>query len=575
MLTSKRLFLVDEELGKKDDDHRPQEPSRFWRLSKRWKLPRLRRIILGVAALYMLYLFFRNMPTDLSPAPERFDPGLAETRQRTGMSWSPPAPSPVIPQRGPPPRDEFAPEGNLYYEGSIRFHSLGKTLFRFRRLPGAHGLPASRAVAFAGASLKSISGLLPLACKMANQQANEVHLVLMGRDDVSIEGIKHVNGIDDSDCPIYWHDGRVDYAQWSTDVHMEKAVASGWVYVQAYLSPQAVITQGESSEEAFFLQGIKKKARDLGTTHIVLPTASRDIMWMSSLDSHSLQAWNDVRVEILIQAPAESSGSFIRLIRSLKDADYLGSVPGLTIELPHDVDPQLLQFLKTMEWAPPASNKVTLRRRVRPGVLGAAEASLRTAEAFYPQDPNMTHVLMLSPQTELSAYFYHYLKQAMLKYKYSANAEQTASDLLGISLELPSSLPTNDGSFDPPTLDVRRSPSLGKRDMVPVSLGQVPNSNAALYFGDKWIEFQDFLSGRLAKEETPPPAKVISERYPAVMEYLLEFMREKDYYLLYPTAGDIEALATVHSDLFQFPEEYSEESWVKSTKPDNIDGQSN
>ena len=70
---------------------------------------------------------------------------------------------------------------------------------------------------------------------------------------------------------------------------MERAVASGLTYVHAYLSPQAVITQGESSEEVFFLQGIEKKARELETAHIVLPTAARDIMWMSSLDSRSLQ----------------------------------------------------------------------------------------------------------------------------------------------------------------------------------------------------------------------------------------------------------------------------------------------
>ncbi|KNG85345.1 hypothetical protein ANOM_006324 [Aspergillus nomiae NRRL 13137] len=561
MLTTKKPFLADEELGKKDDDHRPRKPSHFWRSSKQWKPPRLRRIVLGVAALYMLYVFFRNMPTDLSPAPERLNPALAETRQKAGMSWSP-TPSSAIPQRGPPPRDEFAPEGSLYYEGSVLFHSLGQTLYRFRKFPGVHGLPASRAVVFAGASLKSISDLLPLACKMAYQRANEVHLVLMGRDDVSIEGIQHVNGIDGSDCPIYWHDGRVDYAQWSTDARMERAVAAGLVYVQAYLSPQAVITQGESLEEVFFLQGIEKKARELSTTHIVLPTAARDVMWMSSLDSQSLQAWNDVRVEILIQAPTESSGSFIRLIRSLKDADYLGSVPGLTIELPHDVDPELLQFLKTMKWPSDASNKVTLRRRVRHGVLDAAEAALRTAEAFYPQDPNMTHVLMLSPQTELSVSFYHYLKHTVLKYKYSANAGQTASDLLGISLELPSSLPTKDESFNSPIIDTYRFASLDEREAMPVSLGQVPNSNAALYFGDKWVEFQSFISERLAKEETSSHEKVISERYPAVMEYLLEFMRARDYYLLYPAASGTQTLVTVHSDLFQIPEEYSEEGWA-------------
>lgn len=560
MLTSKKPFLADEELGKKDDDYRLQKHSHFWHPSKRWKLPRPRRILFGIITLYLLYLFFRNMPTDLSPAPERFNPALTEVRQRAGMPWSPSVPSPAIPQQSPPSRDELAPGGDLYYEGKIHFNDLGKTLYRFLKLPGAQGLLASRAVVFAGASLKSISDLLPLACKMANQRDNEVHFVFMGRDDVSIEGIQRVNGIDDGDCHINWHDGRADYAQWSTDARMERAIVSGLSYVQAFLSPRAIITQGNSLEEAFFLHGVERGTQDLWVTHIALPTAARDLMWMSFLDSHSLQAWNDFHIEILIQAPPESSGSLIRLIHSLKDADYLGSIPGLTIELPHDVDPQLLQYLRTMKWPPHMSSKVTLRRRVRAGAMDAAEASLRTAEAFYPQDPNTTHVLMLSPQTELSASFYHYLKYIALKYKYPATAEKTASNLLGVSLELPSSLPTKSELFNPDAIDTSHIPYLGDGETISVSLRQVPNSNAALYFGDKWVELHSFLSDRLADEESTSHKKIISEKYPAVMESLLELMRARGYYLLYPDAKGTRSLATVHDDLVQVPEEFSQES---------------
>ncbi|KAE8352637.1 armadillo-type protein [Aspergillus coremiiformis] len=559
MLTSKRPFLADEELGKKDDDHRPQKRSHLWRSSKRWKLPRPRRVLLGIITLYLVYLFFRNMPTDLSPAPERYNPALAEARQRAGISWSPPAASSAIPQQEPPPRDEFALEGDLYYEGNIRFYNLGKTLSRFRKLPGAYGLSSSRAVVFAGASLKSISDLLPLACKMANQRTNEVHLVLMGRDVVSIEGIQHVNGIDDSDCPINWHDSQVDYAQWSTDARMERAVVSGLGYVEAFLSPQAIITQGKLLEEAFFLRAVETRSQESGTTHIVLPSAARHIMWMSFLDSHSLQVWNDIHIEILIQAPVESSGSLIRLIRSLKDADYLGSMPSLTIELPHDVDPQLLQFLRTMKWPPHTSSKVTLRRRVRSGIMNSAEASLRTAEAFYPRDPNTTHVLMLSPQTELSASFYHYLKYILLKCRYSATAEQTASNLLGISLDVLPTPPTKGEPYNPPALDTSRIPNPDDGEALPLSLWQVPNSNAALYFGDKWVEFHSFLSDRLSMEETSSHETIISERHPAVMEDLLKLMRERGYYLLYPAAEGVHALATVHSDLLQLSEESSQD----------------
>jgi hypothetical protein len=40
---------------------------------------------------------------------------------------------------------------------------------------------------------------------MAAKRLNHVHFVLMGKEDVSIEGIKQVNGISDPECPMTWH----------------------------------------------------------------------------------------------------------------------------------------------------------------------------------------------------------------------------------------------------------------------------------------------------------------------------------------------------------------------------------
>jgi hypothetical protein len=208
--------------------------------------------------------------------------------------------------------------------------------------------------------------------------------------------------------------------------------------------------------------------------------------------------------------------------------------------------------------------------------MNAAEASLRTVEAFYPRDPGTTHVLMLSPQTELAASFFHYLKYTVLKYRYSATAKQKSLNLLGISLELPTSIPSNGGSFSPPASDTNFLPSSDDGESLPVFMWQAPSSNAALYFGDKWAEFHSFLSNRLAVEEAPERIssheKLISERYPSVMEYLLELMRARGYYLLYPAfpARGADALVTIHTDLYQYPEEFSREGPTKPTGPDSI-----
>lgn len=259
----------------------------------------------------------------------------------------------------------------------------------------------------------------------------------------------------------------------------------------------------------------------------------------------SLTAWNDFHIEILVQAPSESAGSLIRLIRSLERADYLGTVPSLTVELPVHTDPQLLYFLQRMSWPPHTSSKVTLRRRLPSGDLSDAEESARFVENFYPMDPNATHLLVLAPQTELAPSFYHYLKYLTLNYKHSARTTKLTPELFGISLELPSSTLAGAKPFSPP------EKALEGEGELPMFLWQAPNSNAALYFGDKWTELYSFLSRRLTVGGAKSSEEKVSKQYPAVLEYMLELMRAQNSFLAYPAfplRGN-SPLATIHSEL--------------------------
>jgi hypothetical protein len=267
--------------------------------------------------------------------------------------------------------------------------------------------------------------------------------------------------------------------------------------------------------------------------------------------------WNKIHIEMFVLAPSES-GSLIRLLKSLDAADYLGSTPSLTIELPQRADPQLLHFLKQPEALTQLAGHITLRRRIQPHHMDPAESSLRTVESFYPLDSETAHLLMLSSQAELGPSFYHYLKYTVLNYKHSARAKSVFSKLIGISLELPSSSPTTDSKlFAPPDITVK-----DREQFVPSFLWQAPNSNAALYFGDVWAEFHSFLSSRLSTPEsaTAPQTKLISEKYPAFMEHLLDMIRAKGYYLLYPSFPGIKfsSIATIHDDLYQRPEEFGD-----------------
>ncbi|KAJ5897856.1 hypothetical protein N7504_008144 [Penicillium tannophilum] len=542
--------LKDEELGKKDDDHRlPPARSRF--LPQLSKFPRPRRLIAAFIGLVLLYQFFKHMPTDLRPARERYDPRFGQQNPLPPKSPQ----SPVVPQIDIPSGSGTQGEENKgeLYDGKIKLYELASSLPSDKHPENV----LSGAVLFAGSDLHCITDMLPLACRMAREQRNHVHLALFGKEEVSVEGIKQVNGIVESDCPIVWHDSRPDYAAQSTDGRVARSVKGGLGFIETYIAPEVIITGRKDWENSFFLGGLERHLWEVGTPHIALPTTSRDLMWMASIDSTALKVWNDIRVDMVVHA-SQSAGSLVRLLRSLDAADYLGSTPKLTIELPPQIDQT--DLLGQINGLSQLKEHITLRRRITPPFMDPVEASLRTVESFYPLNPRVSHLLILSPDTEVAPSFYHYLKYSILAYKQSART--STSKLLGISLELPSTKPTTKEDYF-----LSPSPE-AKSGYIPSFLWQAPNSNAALYFGDKWAEFHSFLSHRL---DTPEPKasitsseKLVSTRYPSFMEYLLEMMRAKGYYILYPSFPDTGAssLVTVHQDLSQTPEEFIQDTKI-------------
>lgn len=125
-------------------------------------------------------------------------------------------------------------------------------------------------------------------------------------------------------------------------------------------------------------------------------------------------AWEKINIDILIQAPPAASGSLIHLLKSLSAVDFsAGSVPHLTIELPHDVDRATTEFLKTFQWPPGRSRsgsqprQLTLRHRIPRGRLTEEESSVRFLESFWPSSSKYSHVLVLSPQAQVSPQFFH------------------------------------------------------------------------------------------------------------------------------------------------------------------------
>jgi hypothetical protein len=561
MPLARRLLPDDEELGKKNDDHRPAKGVMGASTLRAWR-PRRKRVLIGIFAIYILYLFVKYIPTDVPPVSNRIDTRFGAPAGH-GQSSEPLDSAP----QGPPPRT-LTTTTEHYYDGPIKFYRLAPTL----GFPTASS-QANRNVLFAASSLTSASHIIPLACDMSKQNRNKVHFAIMGREEITIENLKQVNGVSDGDCDIIWHDGRPDYAPYSSNLRMEVSTRAALGHINKSMRLHAVLTDTSAREDDFFTKAINDKAKELGITRIELPANAIDgLQWMMKLDSDSLSAISNLQIEILIHAPAESSGSLIRLLRSLENADYFGlPYPRLTVELPQHIDVFTSNFLSNFRWPPESSgadSRLTLRHRIHPERLSAPEASIRTVESYYPTLITTSHVLVLTSQAELAPSYYHYLIFSLLEYKYSSSASWEIDNLFGISLELPTYHLNGSNTFIPPLDDeVSRS--------SPFFLWQAPNSNAALYFGDKWAEFHSFLSNRFRVHPNPAKEsqnKLVSEYYPAWMEYLLELVRARGYVMLYPSFASHEAsvIVTVHTDLYQPPEEFLK-SKASTSDSDELD----
>ncbi|KAL8665948.1 MAG: hypothetical protein Q9202_001884 [Teloschistes flavicans] len=543
-----RIFADDEELGKKDDDRGRGKGKMLpptWSARKYPPWRRKRTVLYGLMACIALYLFFKNIPPpDHPPLVRPHYPRPARDHPHQPPKGVNDSPTHKPPRPGNPSEAE-----NHYYDGPIRFYKLAVSLHAISRLRGH--VEANRNVLFAASNLRSVSELIPIACEMAAWDRNDVHFAFMGRDDLEMDEFKLLNGVDD-ECNVNWHDARPDFSMWSSDYRMEVTVAAALGHIQTFMHPQVVIVDDPSREDGFFTKATRGKTLELGRSLIELTTdAAENLMWITRLDSASL------------------AGSLVRLLKSIEAADYFNHRrPHLTIELPTAIDPPTADYLDELVWPPidwsgaPHTSQVTLRHRIPRRTFTADEASIRLVESFYPARPADSHVLVLSPQVELSPLYFHFLMYNLLEFKYSRSNRHSeeAKTLVGLSLELPQTYLNESNLFTPPTVSGGSKDTEEPPDEPTPFLWQAPSSNAALYFGDKWVEFHSFLTSRLSLDPAKAPSqpKLISEAYPSWLEHLLELMRARGYALLYPNfSAGRESIANVHYELFQPPEEYS------------------
>ncbi|RMZ88371.1 hypothetical protein DV736_g4402, partial [Chaetothyriales sp. CBS 134916] len=528
MATVRRPILAADEWCSKKSDDRPADSGvtaerSLWRSIRQ---VRRRRVVFALLAVWVLYLFVRNIPTTLPPVSRRYDQYGAQR---------PTAPQPPN-MEGPsrPPADSGPPTQD--YEGPIILYKLPATLSGFN-----HHLSGQGIVLFAFSSLKSASPLVSAACAMAGQKRASVHVAVMGRHEVDSHSLLALNGIAEADCPIIWHDAQPDFAPESTEARMTASVESALGYLHYSLSMQVLLFDNSKREDDFFRAAITARAPLMGIPAIGVP--DRDA-WMLALDAPALRQWNEVSIEIVIRARPESSASLIRLLKSIQKADYSAlSYPKLTIELPATVNQGLSDYIASYQWPPgaPASKRtLTLRRRLNAPAQGLGAATVSTLESFYPTSVQ-THVLVLSPDVELSANYYHLLLYLILDAKYSARSSSVSDQLLGISLE--------SESF---------APAKSNADHTTWAFTQAPSGDAALYFGDKWIQIHKYVGLRMQAD--PEWRKSVDAQpdqpanSPAWMRATTELMQAMSYFMLQPVFTTASSpLVTVHTELHSDP----------------------
>ncbi len=527
MATARSPYGFGDRDKKHDDTSKPGRSS-FRSILHALVAIRKRRIVLTLFAGWLLYLFIKNIPTDVPPVSERIDPRYGRFRPQ-----APTRPLDYGPQQGQEPvlTDQL-------YDGPIKYFKLGSTLKPF-------DVTNRNNVLFAFASPNSASSVLIAACAMANYNRTNVHVAAMGRKEMGLAEILALNGISEADCPVRWHEAQPDFAQRSTIQRMQISCEAAVGHIHRVLPIDVIFFDDTACEDSFLRDALKGRTRSLGLPHLQLPNPDS---WMLRLDTASLKQWDQVQIDILVHVPRDSSGGILRLLRSIRDADYSGlAYPRITLELAPQTDPFIVDYLGAFRWPPHSSladSKLAIRARIDSNLMTPAIASSRFVESFYPARRGHSHVLVLSADAELSSNYYQFLMYLLLEYKYGGNMESISPAQFGISLTAQSG---QRGSSDRPR---------------PVTLWQKPSAEAALYFGDEWVQFHDFLKHRLSSDsqlsQTIDAELSLPADWPTWVRIAMEWMQIRGNFMVYPSMEDVDSpLVTVHSELQQRPEEYA------------------
>ncbi|KAJ2955037.1 hypothetical protein NQZ79_g8892 [Umbelopsis isabellina] len=251
--------------------------------------------------------------------------------------------------------------------------------------------------------------------------------------------------------------------------------------------------------------------------------------------------WNTVDINLFIVTDSRPD-ALSRLLRSLTTAHYLGDTVKLTMNTAHTADKITQVLVKNFLWE--HGQKVVRHRIRRAGFMKSL------VESWYPSSVH-EYAIFLDDDLELSPYFYIWAKFTVLKYRYSEH-QDTLKNMFGISLYSPPSLDLHADGAKPFIPSELLDPTLYPPE-TPYLL-QLPSTWGALYFPEHWMEFHDYITGRLAddhgkkRQDIQIPESRSNEWRFSPRRYMIEMIYLRGYSMLYPNFNNYTSFSTVQWD---------------------------
>ncbi|KAI3849690.1 hypothetical protein MKW98_026604 [Papaver atlanticum] len=272
------------------------------------------------------------------------------------------------------------------------------------------------------------------------------------------------------------------------------------------------------------------------STLVFLPRVSvSKVLWMPDLRSTALPNWNRMQLSINIITQNRAS-SLTRLLKSLKDAYYVGDKIPISFNMDSKVDEETIKLVNSFDW--PHGPKILRRRIIQGGLIRAV------SESWYPSSDD-DFGLLLEDDIEVSPYYYLWVKYALLAYHY--DPQVSLPELSSISL------------YTPRLVEVTKErPKWNATEFFKhihpntPYLHQLPCSWGSVFFPKHWREFYVYMNMRFTENAKENPVQIPKSRtngwQASWKKFLIDLMYLRGYVSLYPNFPNQASFSTNHME---------------------------